>query len=382
MTTAGFRKLGPLAVLVLLLATAIGAGAAPIRPVDLKEGNAVSFAAMIDELARADIVLVGERHNDFAHHRAQQEVITALLGRGPVAVGMESFPNRRNPVLEGWRQGETGSFLAFLEEVGWYQGWGVDPALYRPILETVRRHRLPLVGINIPRSQIRTIARKGMSALPEKARERIGPVAEPAEAYREALRESLASHDGEGDPAGFIRAQTAWDAAMASALLQAREAHPDAVVVGLVGMGHLRGGYGIPHQLRARAEDLVVRTVLPYDPAEEDRPEAGPAGFAWAMAGDVAPEPVRLGVALGPSGDNKGIKVKNVMEGTSAARAGVQAGDRILAVDGLAVRSQTVLIHAIRQHRWGGCLRLKIRRDGERRVMAVPLRRQPEEGSG
>ncbi|HKL78476.1 MAG TPA: ChaN family lipoprotein, partial [Gammaproteobacteria bacterium] len=336
----------------------------------------MAFATMIDALAKADIVLVAERHNDFAHHRAQQEVITALLGRGPVAVGMESFPSGRNPVLERWAAGDLASYDAFLEAVGWFNVWGVDPALYRGVLETVRRHRVPLVGINIPRPWIRTIAREGRSELTAAAHERIGSVAEPPAAYRESLRESLAEHDGGGrSAAGFIRAQTAWDAAMAGALLSARQDHPDAVVVGLAGTGHVRDGHGIPHQIGARDGDVVVRSVLPFDPAEEETPGAGAADFAWPMAGDVAAEAVRLGVTPGSASEGAGIPVTAVAEDSPASRAGVRAGDHIRAVDGEGITSRTALIRAIRAHQWGGCLRLTIARKGKERIITVPLER-------
>src|SRR5262249_274942 len=49
----------------------------------------------------------------------------------------------------------------------------------------------------------------------------------------------------------FVEAQRAWDRAMAEALAEARQSFGNAVVVGILGSGHVAGGHGVPRQLRA-----------------------------------------------------------------------------------------------------------------------------------
>ena len=348
------------------------------RILRLETGERVPFAAMIGRLAEADVVLVGERHDDFAQHRAQREVITGLLARRPVAVGMEAFPSAKDPVLSDWQRGRFPDWPKFLSAVDWFDNWRLAPELYRPILATVRHHGLPLAGINVPRKWIGRIAREGLSGLTDKQRQRIGPVAPAPEAYAERLRESLSRHEKGPAPEKFIAAQRAWDAAMAGALLELRQKRGDAVVVGLAGSGHVRGGYGIPHQLLSRAGDLDVRTVLPFDP-EKGRPDAGAADYAWPVTPDRAPEPVRLGAALGDAGERPGVPVTGVEGSFPGAKAGLKEGDRITAVDGKSVAGVTELVYRIRQHQWGGCLQLGIRRDGNPLELTVPLSRPSEE---
>ncbi|HKJ88012.1 MAG TPA: ChaN family lipoprotein [Gammaproteobacteria bacterium] len=344
----------------------------------LADGKRVPFSSMMDDLSGADIVLVGEEHDSHANHRAQQQVIAALLGRGLVAVGMESFPSTRQDALDAWWRGRNETFPDFLDRVDWFRVWGLSPALYRPILATVRMNRVPLYGINVPRSWIDVVARKGLEGLDRDQRRRIGPVAPPPPAYRKALRESLASHHGGPGEKGFIQAQITWDAAMAGGLLKAKREHPRAVVVGIVGKGHVEGGYGIPRQVRTRNGDLKVRTVLPFAPEAEDRPGKGDADYAWAMAPERASDPVQIGVVLDTAKGGGGVAIQRVKEGYPAEKAGLQAGDRILAVDGSKTSDATRLIYAIRQHQWGGCLRLRIRRKGAMHTLTVVLERPQE----
>lgn len=372
-------RLGLLACAAAVLLAAGGSAGAESPVIRPDTGEAVPFARMIDDLAAADVVLVGERHDDHAQHWVQGQIISGLLGRGPVALGLEAFASGKDEQLDRWRQGRFDSWLGFLEAVDWFRHWGVAPGLYRPILQTARRHRLPLTGMNVPRAWISRIARQGLDALSQAQRRRIGPVAEAPEAYAEALRESLAEHDGGGSASGFIAAQTAWDAAMAGALLDLRADHPRAVTVGLAGTGHIRGGHGIPHQLKQRRAELTVRTVMPYDP-ENGEPDPGDADYAWAVAAERAPEPVRIGAELGQAGDAEGIPVAGVRSGHPGPEAGLRQGDRILAVDGEAVGSATALIYRIRRHHWGGCLRLRIQRGDAEKALTVPLNRPPEAG--
>jgi uncharacterized iron-regulated protein len=368
------------AAAALLLLAAGAAPAAHGQIIRLASGDSVPFREMVADLAQADVVLVGERHDDFAHHWVQNQVISGLLAKRRVAVAMEAFASDKDPVLADWRRGRFDAWIGFLAGVDWFRHWGVDPGLYAGILETVKRHRLPLAGMNVPRQWIARIGREGMGALDPDQRQRIGPVAPAPEAYAEALRESLSKHDGGRSAGNFIAAQTAWDAAMAGALIDLRQAHPDRVVVGLAGTGHIRGGHGIPHQLRSRDGELSVRTVLPYSP-KRDRPASGAADYAWAVAPDRAREAVRIGAQLDGQGSGRGIRVAGLEADGPGARAGLVNGDRILAVDGHPVRGATELIYRIRRNRWGGCLRLTILRDGDERSILVPLER-PEKKPG
>jgi uncharacterized iron-regulated protein len=63
----------------------------------------------------------------------------------------------------------------------------------------------------------------------------------------------------------MIEAQLVWDRAMAEGLAAARQAHPHALVVGLMGLGHVEGrDGGIRHQLQAMGVGGVV-TATPFD---------------------------------------------------------------------------------------------------------------------
>ena len=49
--------------------------------------------------------------------------------------------------------------------------------------------------------------------------------------------------------ANFVQAQLTWDRAMAEALATAKKDNATALIVGVMGRGHIDHGYGVPHQL-------------------------------------------------------------------------------------------------------------------------------------
>jgi uncharacterized iron-regulated protein len=83
----------------------------------------------------------------------------------------------------------------------------------------------------------------------------------------------------------FVCAQQFWDRAMAEAIAGARHDARQPLVIGLMGIGHIEYGDGVPYQLAALKIDDVA-TALPW-PADTDYPIHDPP-IADALFG-VAP---------------------------------------------------------------------------------------------
>jgi uncharacterized iron-regulated protein len=249
-------------------------------------GEPLAVAPLMAELAKQEVVLLGERHDQASHHRWQLHTLAGLHAHRPgMTIGLEMLSREAQPVLDAWVEGEL-SEAAFLEESGWDEAWGLDPTLYLPILHFARMQRLPLLALNVDPGLRRRLAR-GWDDVPADERHAISSPAEPPKAYRDRLADAYAEHDGGDDPAGleaFVAAQLVWDRAMAAGLAEARE--DDRLVVGLVGLGHVVHGHGIPHQLA----DLGVEaqtSLLPWTPAADCRPEPGLADALYVIGDRV-----------------------------------------------------------------------------------------------
>lgn len=356
----------------------------------LEPATAAPVAAdrLVAEMARRPVVLLGEAHNNAEHHRWQLHTLAALHGRRPdMVLGFESFPRRVQPVLNRWVNGELDAD-AFLEAVEWPTVWGYDPAFYLPLFHFARQNRVPMIALNVDRALVSRVSHEGWAVIPADERAGLSDPAPASAAYRESLARTYLykqSLQAGGDPeaaveeadiasaietaefARFVEAQLTWDRAMAEALAAARQRQPEALVVGIMGRGHIEYRHGVPHQL-ADLEIPDAAVLLPINSAEAC--DAMPADLADAVfliePSDrvaAAPPKARLGILIETTDD--GVRVKDVMEGSVAAAAAIEAGDIVVSAAGFPVAQAGELIEIVQRQAPGTWLPLTIRRDGE-----------------
>lgn len=343
---------------------------------------------VVADLARRRVVLLGEVHDHAEDHLWQAQMLAALHADHPeMVVAFEMFPRRVQPLLDDWANGRL-SEKDFLRKVGWKEIWGYDPAFYLPLFQIVRQNRLPMVAANVDRGLVRAVGRKGWAAVPPEDRRGIGDPAPPSDAYRRRLARvflekmrhgrdrkasideaSAAEIDAILDEPGFGRfvdAQLTWDRAMAEAIRHALDAHPGALVVGVMGRGHVEYGFGVPRQLRDLGVDDVA-VALPIALSECPDLATDVADVAFLVA-DPAPQPPEkrkplLGVVIETA--KTGVRIVRVTKDSVAERAGLAPDDVILGAAGSEVRRVEELVAVIHRQSPGTWLPLRVRRGGE-----------------
>lgn len=322
---------------------------------------------LLQRASRLDVVLLGEIHTSAADHAWQLRTLEALAQRHkPLALGLEMVPTARQPALSRFSRGELDE-AGFLAAVDWPRVWGHDPELYLPILRWARRQGVPLLALNVEAAVVKRVRRDGLAAIPPADREGIGNPRPAGATYRQLLRSAWQAHRameaGQGDslsPAQeedlerFIASQLLRDRAMAERLAAAHRRQSAQLVVALVGRGHLEGDDGVPAQLRQLGLERVVALQRPEQPEGCGAPPAG----------------VRLGAYL-ESADGA-VWVRRVAPGSAAEAAGLQPGDRVLAINGEPVQRAGQVIRRVGQQPEGVELQLLIERGGRR----LPLRLQ------
>ncbi|MFN7087373.1 MAG: ChaN family lipoprotein [Burkholderiales bacterium] len=344
---------------------------APPRPQPVPE--------LLAALAKREVVLLGEQHDDADHHQWQLQTLAALhVLRPDMVIGFESFPRRIQPVLDQWVAGEL-SVKQFLERAEWQKVWDFPPELYLPLFRFARLNRIPMVALNVERSLNEAITNGGWDAVPDEKKEGLSRPAAASAEYVDFLFDVFREHSSVGgkktatlDKDGqafrfFVESQITWDRAMAEALARrvragAGERRP--LAVGIMGAAHVRHGYGVPHQLRALGiTDIGI--LLPADSRRDCawlKPGAADAVFALATLPHDVPPP-RLGVRLETA--NGGVKLAEVTTGSLAEKTGLKRGDIIVALAGAPVSKIGSVIAAVRAQPAGTWLPAQIRRDGE-----------------
>lgn len=269
-------------------ASPAGVSASVMRAYDTKAARWVRFEDVVAAAQKADMVFLGEQHDDPVTHSLELAMLAALGERRPrVVLSLEMFERDVQPLLDQYLAGTVseGEFLAGSRP------WDRYETDYRPLVELARVRGWPVVAANIPRRIASGVSRRGLAHLDTLGSlERAFAAREhscPRDVYFDLFAESMGSHGGGAQPAASNAAgsTSAADAAMARAIIERYyeaqcvkdEAMGEAVANALLrdarrsvvlhvdGSFHSDYGFGTVERARRRTPDakIVVLSAVP-----------------------------------------------------------------------------------------------------------------------
>lgn len=251
---------------------------------DVASGERLDAPALAARLAEADIVVLGEVHDNAEQHRRQAWLMTRL---DPAGVAFEMVPAERTEPLAALAEEARDAAAwaeAMPEALDWADSGWPDWTLYRPVFEAA--HGARLVGAGVARDALLAAVRDGAAAAFGAGAEPAGltePLPEAVQA--EAVEEMRFSHCDalpEELLPGMVEAQRLRDARFAAAALEALEAGAPAVLI--TGNGHARTDRGVPAYLARMAPEARVLSLGQIEVGED----------AAALADDAGPDGRRL----------------------------------------------------------------------------------------
>lgn len=330
-----------------------------VKPVVVELKRSPGMEQMYDELAKVQVVLVGEQHDRVDHHNNQLSVLKGLHARKPnLILGVEWFQRRFQPVLDDFIAGRIDE-KEMLERTEYFQRWRYDYRLYRDILVYARDNKIPLIALNAEAELTRQISRKGIGGLDAEVRAQLPEDIQRAEGlYRERLLAVFNSHPNSGNLENFLDVQITWDETMADSAAKAMQARNYAPILVLAGSGHIIYGDGIPKRI-ARRTGLAYRTVLT---ATEGVPDSEMADYLLLTEAERLPPSGRIGAFLD---DKTGkVLVMDLVKDGAAMTAGLEKGDVITAINGKNIKLFSDLKWELMQTQPGDTITLGYRRDG------------------
>ncbi|WP_413166514.1 ChaN family lipoprotein [Capilliphycus salinus ALCB114379] len=248
---------------------------------------------ILQNLATADVVYLGETHDRTPDHQAQLQIIQQLYQKNPqMAIALEMFQRPYQPVLDQYIAGEI-SETELIEKSEYLQRWGFPWSNYAEILRFARQNKIPVLALNTPTEVTRKVARGGLESLTTEDKTYIPPLTEirtdNAE-YRQMLQEIYQQHhQGKGNSEAFenfFLAQVLWDETMAETIAEYLDNHPNSQVIVLAGKGHIIYNYGIPSRVERRLNNrnLIQRSVIFSAIAEESVGSKTPiSDYIWRV---------------------------------------------------------------------------------------------------
>ncbi|HZH99262.1 MAG TPA: ChaN family lipoprotein [Fimbriimonadaceae bacterium] len=251
--------------------------------VQTSSGKAVDLTEVARAARSHRFIYIGESHDNAAHHQFQADLIEALAKDGRrVVVGFEMYTRPAQETLNPWTLGWW-TEEEFIERSDWKKQWGFDFALYRPVFEVVKNHKLPMVALNVPREWVRSVGRGGYAALSEEQRKELPTDLHLGnQEHRQVFQALMGGHPMTGAQGENVyAAQVLWDEGMADTALKylaGRRQDARTAFVVVAGNGHVMYGQGINYRVHRRTGQRGL-TVVQMEPGERREVSRGLADF-------------------------------------------------------------------------------------------------------
>ncbi|WP_026809214.1 ChaN family lipoprotein [Arenibacter latericius] len=208
------------AIIVLLLFLFSSNSYSQIKPYILynAKGKKVSHNKMLRQLAKADIVLFGELHDNPIAHWLQYKVTAELYNRKSLTLGAEMFEADNQIPLNRYLNEE----ITFKELDTLARLWPNYKTDYAPLVDFAKSNKIPFIATNIPRRYANLVYKNGFSileSLSEEEKKWIAPLPIPFNSELPTYKNILSMMGDHGSPK-LVMAQAIKDATMAYFILK------------------------------------------------------------------------------------------------------------------------------------------------------------------
>lgn len=226
---------------------------------DMRGQRYIDEATLLDSMGDANVVLLGEVHDNRMHHDFQLRLLQARLDKGArPSLLMEQFNSDNQEKLDA-ALADANRDEAFSKAAD-FIAFG-DWKLYAPLLSAAVDYRLPIIAANISNAQLQPAIRQGFSAYHPDDIQRIAVEQVWNERRDNYLSRNMeGTHCGKISPqwrAGLVRGQRLRDALMADAAVSSFGRG----IVGIVGRNHARRDIGLPLYFAARNPAARILSV-------------------------------------------------------------------------------------------------------------------------
>ncbi|WP_245845186.1 ChaN family lipoprotein [Pseudothioclava arenosa] len=230
-----------------------------------------------------DIAVLGEVHDNPAHHLNQAAAVAALKPRAMVFEMLT--PDQAARITPALRADPE----ALAREIGWEEAGWPDFAIYAPIFEAAPDALI--MGAALPREELFKVMEEGAERYFGVDAEAFGiDQPYPPELQAELEAEAQANHCNalpETALPGIVEAQRLRDAAFARSLMRARKTTGGPIVL-ITGSGHARTDLGVPAMLRKAAPGIKLLSIGQLEKIDGVPPE-GAQPFDFWIVTEAAP---------------------------------------------------------------------------------------------
>jgi len=227
------------------------------------KGKTVNFEKMIKGLKGANVILVGELHNNPISHWIEYEIANAFINDEPV-FGAEMYEADNQVIIDEYLAG----YISDKNFTGQMRLWKNNATDYQPLMDLAKENNRPFIATNIPRRYASIVYRdgfEGLEQLSDEAKSWIAPL--PIEVDMElpgykAMLEMGMAHGGDK----IVKSQALKDATMAYFI--GKNLDKGKVFIHFEGAYHSDNFEAIYHYLKKEFPNLDIKTVSTVEQAD------------------------------------------------------------------------------------------------------------------
>ena len=207
-----------LSLLVLFVLTSVAFGQKPAYIIYNAKGKKVSYKKMLKRMAKKDVVLFGELHNNPISHWLQYELTSDLSKQRSLMLGAEMFEADNQQEFNNYLSDSiTAKALDTLARL-----WPNYKTNYAPLVNFAKKNKLKFIASNIPRRYASLVYKSdfiALDSLSSQEKEWIAPLPIPFDSELATYKNILAMMGDHGSPK-LVKAQAIKDATMAHFIMK------------------------------------------------------------------------------------------------------------------------------------------------------------------
>ncbi len=230
----------------------------------------ITYQELLDDVIKAEVIYLGENHENADHHRHQMQIIEDLIkqGKKPV-IGFEFFSVDQTGHLMAYVSSQSAKHPKFVDDkreailrndLGWLSRADTTWQFYFQFVKLAAENKLTVFGADLPTGIVRRITRNGIEALTEIEKAFLRTTPFENEAYRQLMHERFkAAHCGYAHQKMMERMYDTWLArndTMAHSIATMRKSNPDQPVVMILGKGHTENNMAVYDRVAHRIPNI------------------------------------------------------------------------------------------------------------------------------
>lgn len=232
------------------------------------KGNKANIEDIIKAAGKADVIFLGEQHDDSVAHALQLQIFKSAFEKygkdRKVILSLEMFERDVQTVVDEYLTGLISENHFLLSS----RPWGNYKTDYRPLVEFAKENKLQVLAANAPRRYVNMVSRLGrdsLNKLSPEAKSWLAPLpyGEASEKYARKFNALMGGMPASNTPDhnSILNSQVLWDATMAYWISQQLKKNKNPLVIHLNGGFHTENRLGTVEQLlkyRPKAKVVVV----------------------------------------------------------------------------------------------------------------------------